>query len=89
MKIGLRGVQIGSHVIKDWNLGSPALFPIFETAAKLGAAVFVHPWQMMGEADIQRYWLPWLNFCNFLITRDKSQHRHIWTRLFVQAEFCF
>ncbi len=60
MKIGLRGVQIGSHVINDWNLGSPALFPIFEKAAQLGAAVFVHPWQMMGEEHIQRYWLPWL-----------------------------
>lgn len=60
MKIGLRGVQIGSHVINDWNLGSPALFPIFEKAQELGAAVFVHPWQMMGEEHIQRYWLPWL-----------------------------
>jgi len=23
-------------------------------------AVFVHPWEMAGEADMQRYWLPWL-----------------------------
>ena len=60
MKIGLRGVQIGSHVIDDWNLGSLALMPIFETAQKLGAAVFIHPWNMMGEQHIQRYWLPWL-----------------------------
>jgi aminocarboxymuconate-semialdehyde decarboxylase len=56
----LRGIQIGSHVINDWNLGSTALLPIFETAQKLGAAVFVHHWQMMGEEHIQRYWLPWL-----------------------------
>ncbi len=60
MKIGLRGVQIGSHVVNDWNLGSPALLPIFEAAQKLGSAIFVHPWQMMGEEHIQRYWLPWL-----------------------------
>jgi aminocarboxymuconate-semialdehyde decarboxylase len=23
-------------------------------------AVFVHPWEMMGESDMQKYWLPWL-----------------------------
>ena len=23
-------------------------------------SVFVHPWEMMGEADMQKYWLPWL-----------------------------
>ncbi len=22
--------------------------------------VFIHPWDMMGESQIQRYWLPWL-----------------------------
>lgn len=60
MKIGLRGVQIGSHVIDDWNLGSPALLPIFQAAQELGAAIFIHPWNMMGEKHIQRYWLPWL-----------------------------
>src|SRR6185369_2630933 len=37
MKIGLRGIQIGSHV-NDWNLNEPALFPIFEAAQELGAA---------------------------------------------------
>lgn len=60
MKIGLRGIQIGSHVVDDWNLGSPALMPIFEKAQELGAAIFIHPWNMMGEQHIQRYWLPWL-----------------------------
>ena len=60
MSIGLRGVQIGSHVVDDWNLGSPALMPVFETAQQLGASIFIHPWRMMGEAQMQRYWLPWL-----------------------------
>jgi aminocarboxymuconate-semialdehyde decarboxylase len=60
MSIGLAGVQIGSHVIDDWNLGSLALFPVYETAAKLGAAIFVHPWDMAGQERMQRYWLPWL-----------------------------
>lgn len=60
MKIGLSGVQIGSHVLDDWNLGSIALFPIYEAAEKLGAAIFVHPWDMVGQERMQRYWLPWL-----------------------------
>ncbi len=59
MKIGLRGVQIGSHV-NSWNLNAPELFPFFEAASKLGAAVFVHPWEMMGQEKMQKYWLPWL-----------------------------
>ena len=57
--LGFAGVQIGSHV-NDWNLSDPALFPFFERAAQLGAAVFVHPWDMMGEARMRKYWLPWL-----------------------------
>lgn len=59
MQIGLKGVQIGSHV-NAWNLNAPELFPFFEAAAKLGAAIFVHPWEMMGQEKMQRYWLPWL-----------------------------
>ena len=57
--LGLAGVQIGSHV-NDWNLSDPALFEVFAAAAELGAAVFVHPWDMMGEARMRKYWLPWL-----------------------------
>lgn len=58
-ELGLRGVQIGSHV-NAWNLSAPELFPVFAEAARLGAAVFVHPWDMMGEERMQKYWLPWL-----------------------------
>jgi aminocarboxymuconate-semialdehyde decarboxylase len=57
--LGLRGVQIGSHV-NAWNLDEAALFPVFERAASLGAAVFVHPWEMMGQEAMPKYWLPWL-----------------------------
>lgn len=57
--LGLAGVQIGTHV-GDWNLDEPALFPLFERAAQLGAAVFVHPWDMMGKDRMPKYWLPWL-----------------------------
>lgn len=58
-ELGLVGVQIGSHV-NHWNLSDPALFPFFKRAAELGAAIFVHPWDMMGQERMQKYWLPWL-----------------------------
>jgi aminocarboxymuconate-semialdehyde decarboxylase len=58
-ELGLPGVQIGSHV-NGWNLDQPELFPVFEAAERLGAAVFVHPWDMLGRERMQRYWLPWL-----------------------------
>jgi aminocarboxymuconate-semialdehyde decarboxylase len=57
--LGLAGIQIGSHV-NGWNLDDPRLFPIFEAASDLGAAVFVHPWQMLGQERMGLYWLPWL-----------------------------
>ncbi len=59
MQIGLQGVQIGSHV-NDRNLNAEELFPVFEAAQELGAAVFVHPWDMMGKEKMTKYWLPWL-----------------------------
>lgn len=57
--LGLAGVQIGSH-INDWNLDEPSLDPIWESAERLGAAIFVHPWEMMGREKMPSYWLPWL-----------------------------
>ena len=47
----LAGIEIGTHV-NDWNLNEPALFAVFEAAADLGAAVFVHPWDMMGQFSL-------------------------------------
>ncbi len=58
-ELGLAGVQIGTHV-NGWNLDQPELFCVFERAAELGAAVFVHPWDMLGGERMRRYWLPWL-----------------------------
>jgi aminocarboxymuconate-semialdehyde decarboxylase len=58
-QLGFPGVEIGSHV-NLWNLDAPELFPIFEAAQELGAAVFVHPWDMLGKERMPRYWLPWL-----------------------------
>jgi len=58
-ELGMAGVEIGTHV-DNMNLNDPALFPFFEAASDLGAAVFVHPWDMMGRDAMRRYWLPWL-----------------------------
>ena len=57
--IGLVGVQIGSNV-NQLNLGEPQFYEFFAACESLGMAVFVHPWEMMGEKDMQKYWLPWL-----------------------------
>lgn len=58
-KIGLVGIQIGSN-INDENLNEERFFPIFQACESLGMAVLVHPWNMMGQKNMQRYWLPWL-----------------------------
>jgi aminocarboxymuconate-semialdehyde decarboxylase len=58
-EIGLVGLQIGSN-INDENLNEERFYPIFEACERLNLAVMVHPWNMMGEKHMQRYWLPWL-----------------------------
>ena len=57
--IGLVGIQIGSN-INDKNLSEDEFFPIFEACSRLGLAVMIHPWQMMGFDSMKKYWLPWL-----------------------------
>lgn len=58
-QLGLAGVQIGTNV-NQLNLGERQFFEFFAACERLGMAVFVHPWEMAGEADMQKYWLPWL-----------------------------
>jgi len=58
-ELRMPGVQIGTNV-NGTNLDDPALFAIFEAAQSLGAAIFVHPWEMLGRERMPRYWLPWL-----------------------------
>ncbi len=58
-ELGLSGIQIGSNV-NGRNLDEPELFDVFACAEELGAAVFVHPWEMLGRERMPRYWLPWL-----------------------------
>lgn len=57
--IGLAGVQIGTNV-NQLNLSEPGFFDFFTACVELGMAVFVHPWEMAGEKDMAKYWLPWL-----------------------------
>ena len=58
-QLDLQGVQIGSHV-NDWNLDAPELFEFFQAASELGAAILIHPWDMMGKDSMPKYWMPWL-----------------------------
>ena len=57
--LGLAGVEIGTNV-NQRNLDDELLFSVFEAAQDLNAAIFVHPWDMMGQDDLQKYWLSWL-----------------------------
>jgi len=58
-RIGLKGVQIGTNVNQN-NLSEPQFLNFFAACVEQQMAVFVHPWEMAGEADMQKYWLPWL-----------------------------
>ncbi|MCB9168901.1 MAG: amidohydrolase [Flavobacteriales bacterium] len=58
-RIGMAGVQIGTHV-EGMNLGSPQLLPFFQACEERDMAVFVHPWDMLGRDRMEKYWLPWL-----------------------------
>jgi aminocarboxymuconate-semialdehyde decarboxylase len=58
-ELKMPGIEIGTN-INGKNLSDAEFHPFFEAAEKLGAAIFIHPWEMMGEKDIQKYWLPWL-----------------------------
>ena len=67
-ELGLRGAQIGTHVdanqhfgrLDSLNLDNAALQPVWSAAEQLGAAIFVHPWDMVGKKRMPKYWLPWL-----------------------------
>jgi len=58
-ELKMPGLEIGSN-INGTNLGDPQFFPFYKRAEELGCSLFIHPWEMMGEAQIQKYWLPWL-----------------------------
>ncbi len=58
-ELKLAGVEIGTHV-NGANLNEATFFPLYEAAQDLGAAIFVHPWDMLGQERMKKYWLSWL-----------------------------
>ncbi len=59
LELKMPGLEIGSN-INGKNLSDEMFFPFYAAAEKLGCALFVHPWEMIGEEHMQKYWLPWL-----------------------------
>jgi aminocarboxymuconate-semialdehyde decarboxylase len=59
MDDGHVGVQIGNHV-GPRDLNDAGLVTFLGHCAAEGAAVLVHPWDMMASARMSRYMLPWL-----------------------------
>ena len=64
-ELGLRGAEIGSHVDANTHLGSAprnlddkSLDLVWNAAQQLSAAIFVHPWDMVGKERMPKYWLP-------------------------------
>ena len=58
-ELKMPGLEIGSNV-NGKNLSEKEFFPFYKAAEELGCALFVHPWEMMGENEMMKYWLPWL-----------------------------
>lgn len=58
-ELKMPGLEIGSN-INGINLSDKKFFPFFQAAEQLNCALFVHPWDMMGQEQMQQYWLPWL-----------------------------
>lgn len=58
MKAGHLGVHIGNHV-GEKNLDDPGILTFLHHCADEGAAVLVHPWDMMGRERMPNYMMPW------------------------------
>jgi aminocarboxymuconate-semialdehyde decarboxylase len=58
-ELKMPALEIGTNINGE-NLSEKKFFPFYEAAEKLGCGLFVHPWEMMGEDKMQKYWLPWL-----------------------------
>ncbi len=58
MRAGHLGVQIGNHV-GDKNLDDPGIVTFLHHCADEGAAVLVHPWDMLGQNRMPKYMMPW------------------------------
>jgi aminocarboxymuconate-semialdehyde decarboxylase len=58
MRAGHLGVQIGNHVGKK-NLDDPGIVTFLHHCADQGAAVLVHPWDMLGSQRMPKYMMAW------------------------------
>ncbi len=67
-ELGMPGVEILSNINGE-ELDDPKFFPIFEAAADLGMAIFIHPWggfmspteaKLKARMHASRNWRPWL-----------------------------
>ena len=58
MRAGHVGVQIGNHV-GDKNLDDAGILTFLRHCAAEGAAVLVHPWDMLGAPRMPKYMMPW------------------------------
>src|SRR4051794_2751022 len=58
MKNGHLGVHIGNHV-GEKNLDDPGILTFLQHCANEGAAVLVHPWDMMARERMPKYMMPW------------------------------
>jgi aminocarboxymuconate-semialdehyde decarboxylase len=58
MRAGHLGVQIGNHVGNE-NLDDPGIEIFLRHCADEGAAVLVHPWEMLGRERMPKYMMPW------------------------------
>jgi aminocarboxymuconate-semialdehyde decarboxylase len=67
-ELGLHGAEIGTHVDANEHCHGPdcrnldhcSLDVFWSAAEQLDAALFVHPWDMVGKNRMPKYWLPWL-----------------------------
>jgi len=58
MRAGHLGVQIGNHV-GEKNLDDSGIVTFLQHCASEGAAVLVHPWDMLGLSRMPKYMMPW------------------------------
>ena len=58
MRAGHLGVQIGNHV-GEKNLDDPGIVTFLHHCADEGAAVLVHPWDMLAPQRMPKYMMPW------------------------------
>ncbi len=56
-RLGFQAVEIGTNVMGKY-LDDPSIVEVLEAAAALNLAVFVHPWDSIGEDRLKAYYLP-------------------------------